>query len=83
MDSFTVSYANVTSWRKHGATMQELEADVIIAVETRMPREVWEGELVRLQARSWLHCACRVRPHTHQWRCLWRSISHGQDAGHT
>ena len=62
-DYFTVGYANVTSWKKHAGAVQELDTDVIIAVETRMAKEVWMGEVARWQARGYVTVANCATPH--------------------
>ena len=54
MEEVTVTYANVTSWKKHGRHLTDQAADLIVAVETRMAADLWGGELARLQQQGYM-----------------------------
>ena len=56
-EQFTMKYANVTSWQKHGAALTGANVDLIVSVETRIAPDVWQGALARIHGQGYMAIA--------------------------
>ena len=64
-----VTYANVTSWKKHGPTLMATGADLICAAETRMASDMWDATQSRAAQQGYTVVQTFGEPQSHGAPC--------------